>query len=85
MLHESWGGFPFRFEFQCEAPSLQIIHADDTYHLKSAKLLAVAQAYDPLHVLLLISGPTAIESTTTGPQTLAHDRALISMKLHREW
>ena len=23
---ESWGGFPFRFEFQCETAKLQFIH-----------------------------------------------------------
>ncbi len=81
--NESWGGFPFRFEFECAAPSLQVISADGTYHLDSAKLLAVAQAYNPLHVLLLISGPSSIGSAGTAPQPFAHEQALISVKLNR--
>ncbi len=80
---ESWGGFPFRFEFQCAAPSLQVIGADGAYHLDSAKLLAVAQAYNPLHVLLLLTGPSSIGSAGTTPQPFAHDQALVSVKLNR--
>lgn len=79
---EAWGGFPFRFEFQCDAPALQLTQANETYRLKSAKLLAVAQAYNPLHVLFLITGPTAIDSTATGPQAIIHDQALISVTLN---
>ena len=26
---ESWGGFPFRFEFQCETASLQFTHGNE--------------------------------------------------------
>ena len=79
---ESWGGFPFRFEFQCDIASLQLIHNDETHKIQSTKVLAVAQAYNPLHVILLVDGPTAIDETT-----VIHDRALISVtvSLNQDW
>jgi hypothetical protein len=79
---ESWGGFPFRFEFQCEIPSLQLTHGDETYKIQSTKILAVAQAYNPLHVILLVDGPTSIDRTT-----VIHERALISVtvNLAKDW
>ena len=80
--HESWGGFPFRFEFQCDIASLQLTHGDETYKIQSTKILAVAQAYNPLHVILLVDGPTSIDRTT-----VIHERALISVtvNLDKDW
>ena len=71
---ENWGGFPFRFEFQCEAASLQLTNANETHTIQSTKILAVAQAYDPLHVILLIDGPSAVNGVK-----LTHERALVSI------
>jgi len=80
--HESWGGFPFRFEFQCETAKLQVIHGSETYNVQTTKILAIAQAYNPLHVILLVDGPTSIDRTT-----VSHDRALLSVKvgLDKDW
>ena len=75
---ESWGGFPFRFEFQCEIASLQLTDGDETYKIQSTKILAVAQAYNPLHVLLLVDGPTSIDRNN-----ITHERALISVTVNR--
>jgi hypothetical protein len=72
--NESWGGFPFRFEFQCNAASLQFTDANETIDFHSMKILAVAQAYNPLHILLLINGPSSVNGVE-----LTHERALISM------
>lgn len=79
---ETWGGFPFRFEFQCETAKLQVIHDAQTYSGQTTKILAVAQAYNPLHVILLVDGPTSIDRTT-----VIHDRALISVtvSLSQDW
>ncbi len=79
---ESWGGFPFRFEFQCDIASLQLTHNDETRKIESTKILAIAQAYNPLHVILLVDGPTSIDQAT-----VIHDRALISVTvgLDRDW
>lgn len=74
---ESWGGFPFRFEFQCDVPSLQLTHGNETHQIQSTKVLAVAQAYNPLQVILLVDGPTSIDRTS-----VIHDRALISVKIN---
>ncbi|MGB9143872.1 MAG: DUF2125 domain-containing protein, partial [Aestuariivirga sp.] len=79
---ENWGGFPFRFEFWCQDPSLRFSGAGNTYQLKSAKLLVVAQAYNPLHILLLVDGPTTFDLGTAVLQTVSHDQALISVKLN---
>jgi hypothetical protein len=70
---ESWDGFPFRFEFQCETATLHFIHTE----IQTTKILAVAQAYNPLHVIVLVDGPTSIDRTT-----VTHDRALISIKIN---
>ena len=79
---ETWGGFPFRFEFQCETARLQFIHGTQTFNVQTTKFLAVAQAYNPLHVIFLVDGPTSIDRTT-----VIHDRALISLtvSLDRDW
>lgn len=79
---ESWGGFPFRFEFQCETAKLQLIHGNETYNVQTTKILAIAQAYNPLHIIVLVDGPTSIDGTM-----VSHDRALISVKvgLDRDW
>ena len=84
---ESWGGFPFRFEFQCEAASLSYIHNNETLNLQSTKIVAVAQAYNPAHILLLIDGPTLLTKAKTDIATLAHERALISITFNHqgEW
>ncbi len=75
--NEIWGGFPFRFEFQCQGASLQFAQANKTYDIKSVTMLAVAQAYNPFHVLLLIDGP----STVNGVE-LTHERARISVTVN---
>ena len=76
---ESWGGFPFRFEFQCEALSFQLTKANETFNLQSMKTMAVAQAYNPFHVLLLIDGPSVINGIE-----LTHERALISVTVNAD-
>jgi hypothetical protein len=79
---ESWGGFPFRFEFQCETAKLQFIRDAQIYNVQTTKILAIAQAYNPLHVIGLVDGPTSIDQTTVN-----HDRALISVALglDKDW
>jgi hypothetical protein len=75
--NESWGGFPFRFEFQCEGAWLQFAQANKIYDIKSVTMLAVAQAYNPFHVLLLIDGPSKVNGVE-----LTHERALISVTVN---
>ena len=76
--HESWGGFPFRFEFHCEGMALKYNNAV----LKTGKMLVVAQAYNPFHILLLVNGPTAIARDNVPVASAIHDDALISIILN---
>jgi Uncharacterized protein conserved in bacteria (DUF2125) len=80
---ESWGGFPFRFEFRCAGMALSYKGAV----LKTGSVLAVAQAYNPLHILLLVNGPTSIARNDSSLATVTHDDALISITLNTtgEW
>ena len=72
---ETWGGFPFRFEFTCTAPAL-IAHGIAA--IQPASIEAVAQAYYPWHILLLIDGPTRITSASGVTLAASHKRALAS-------
>jgi hypothetical protein len=72
---ETWGGFPFRFEFTCEATTLRYLDAI----VESKKLRAVAQAYNPFHILLLIDGPSTVSQRGKPPITATHRDALISI------
>ncbi len=75
---ESWGGFPFRFEFQCKAALLQFTQGNESISFQSMKLLAVAQVYNPFHILLLIDGPSSVNGVK-----LTHGRALVSIAASR--
>jgi hypothetical protein len=72
---ETWGGYPFRFEFTCAAPVLSAPGAT----LKAAHVLAVAQAYNPFHVVSLIDGPTTVVLEGRAPVTASHATAVISV------
>jgi hypothetical protein len=73
--HETWGGYPFRFEFQCDGMHLN--YAGNT--LETRKVLAIAQAYNPLHLLFLVDGPTSIGKGEKTVATATHNDALISI------
>jgi hypothetical protein len=75
---ESWGGYPFRFEFNCRAPRLVL---QDHGSLAAAHVLAVAQAYDPTHMVLLVDGPTMAAAPGFAPVTILHGRAMISLRI----
>ena len=72
---ESWGGFPFRFEFTCNSPSLTF----NAMELKTARLRAVAQAYNPFHILLLVDGPTSFARSDAILASASHKGAIISI------
>lgn len=76
--HESWGGYPFRFEFDCTSPRLEM---RDRGTFTATHVLAVAQAYNPTHVVLLVDGPTTVASPAAAPITASHDRAMISLRM----
>jgi hypothetical protein len=78
---ESWGGYPFRFEFDCASPK---IAAGSRLELRTANLLAIALAYNPWQVVILIDGPTTISGLSATPVTAEHGRAIGSVTLRSE-
>ena len=75
---ESWGGYPFRFEFACSRP---VADLPGGRRIGSGNLLAVAQAYDPLHIVGLIDGPTSVTLHPGETITASHDRAAVSVRV----
>ena len=73
---ENWGGYPFRFEFTCTKP---VIHFPGGQMVRSGAVLAVAQAYDPLHVIALIDGPSEVTLPDNSTYALTHGRAIVSV------
>ena len=73
---ENWGGYPFRFEFTCTKP---VIGFPGGQTVRSGAILAVAQAYDPLHVIALIDGPSGVALPDNSNYSLTHGRAVISV------
>ena len=73
---ETWGGFPFRFEFNCTSPAL---HFMSRLEVRSANIMAVALAYNPWQVIVLIDGPTTATGATSLPTRAEHQRAIASI------
>ncbi len=73
---ESWGGYPFRFEFSCAKPVVQLAGNQSA---RSSALLILVQAYNPMHVIVLVDGPTSVSGASAEPVELTHDRAIASM------
>ncbi|MCB1491654.1 MAG: DUF2125 domain-containing protein [Rhodobiaceae bacterium] len=59
---ETLSGFPFRFELRCT--SLTFADAAAGMQAKVAGLLAVAQAYEPRHIIVELSGPAQVDTET---------------------
>ena len=70
---ESWGGYPFHFEFSCSSPVLT--YAGST-ELHSASLLMVALAYAPWQIAALVDGPSTLSAPGMTPSEIKHQRAL---------
>jgi len=77
---EAWGGYPFRFEFSCAGPE---ITAPQGLGLKGSTLLAIAQAYDPRHVILLFDGPSEVAHQGHDEQA-SHGRMIASFRFLSE-
>ncbi|MBI2718713.1 MAG: DUF2125 domain-containing protein [Rhizobiales bacterium] len=75
---ESWGGYPFRFEFSCKEPRLTLPGGRS---VAATAVLAVAQAYNPTHVILLIDGPTLARDPAQGDIAIGHGRAIVSLRI----
>lgn len=75
---EAWGGYPFRFEFDCHAPKLSLKGGTE---VSASRVLAVAQAYNPGHVILLVDSPMTVARAGGSPVTVTHGRAIVSLRM----
>jgi len=78
---ESWGGYPFRFEYVCDRPVLTSDSPSGPVAIKPARIYVIAQAYNPWHLVALIDGPSHIDSPRTGPLYFTHDRGTASLMI----
>lgn len=73
---ETWGGYPFHFEFTCSSP---VLTSASNAELRSGKLLLVALAYAPWQVAALLDGPTTLATKDIPPTKIEHQRALAAV------
>lgn len=73
---ESWGGFPFRFDVTCSDATVRIAGAK----LQLATLRAVAQAYNPWHIVILAEGAARATLRDGRSWTSTHERAVASLR-----
>lgn len=76
---ESWGGYPFRFEYSCNKPVLRLSAEAEA---SAGSLLLLAQAYDPKHVVGIAEGPTRLQLSQGRQIEARYDRAVASLILH---
>ncbi len=56
------GGFPFRLELRCTEPRIEVAREDGSFTAAAKHLLAVAQIYQPTHLIAEADGPLVVTS-----------------------
>ncbi|MGQ0484659.1 MAG: DUF2125 domain-containing protein [Hyphomicrobiales bacterium] len=79
-MDESWGGYPFRFEFACRAPVLTSKVQEHDVTVRGSALSIVAQAYNPSSIVALLDGPTSIKASNGSFLEAGHERAIASFR-----
>ena len=79
--NESWGGFPFHFEFDCTSPILTL---KDRAEARSGHLLLVALAYYPWQIVALLDGPTTFSGQGLLPTMARHGRVIANLTLEQK-
>jgi len=73
---ETWGGYPFRFEFTCQTP---LISFPKGASVALSSFAVIAQAYDPMHAVMLADGPTTVTEPNGTAHLIRHGQALASI------
>jgi len=68
---QSLGGFPFRFELQCDGASATISSANPPLELKTPGILVAAQVYQPTLLISEFTGPLTVGETGQPPNIVA--------------
>lgn len=59
------GGYPFRFELSCDAPSV-VIQGPTQWTWKADRVHAVAQVWNPRHIIAEFRGPATLSEAASG-------------------
>ena len=77
-----FGGFPFRFSFECDKPALAVNKPDQSLAATSGNLKVFVQAWNPRHAIALLQGPTFVSSQSGGRrQEISHGIARASLRV----
>lgn len=79
---ESWGGYPFRFEFTCTKP---LVSVEGIGQVTANKVLIMALAYNPKQLVVLSDGPATILKSGVTELALRHARVLASITFDGNW
>lgn len=79
---ESWGGYPFRFEFTCTAP---LLNAEGLGRIGTNRIMVMALAYNPKQIVILTDGPATEVKSPAGALSILHGRLLASITFDRDW
>lgn len=78
---ESWGGYPFHFEFLCTSPRLTV---ENKAELRSQQLRLTALAYAPWQVVGLLDGPSTVSAQGRTPTEARHGRMIAAVTFGSE-
>ena len=78
---ESWGGYPFHFEFVCTSPQLTF---QDRAEVRSQDLRLAALAYAPWQIVGLLDGPTTVSAVGIVPTEAQHGRILAAITFGKD-
>ena len=79
---ENWGGYPYRFVYTCTNARISLKRNYSV--LTSAKLELLTQAYNPNHIISILTGPTRFTEPRNGIDlTAEHLPAVSGIKLNR--
>ena len=79
---ESWGGYPFRFEFTCKAA---LLTAAGLGQVTTDRVMLMALAYNPKQVLILADGPSTDVKSEVNGFSILHGRVLASITFDKDW
>lgn len=78
---ESWGGYPFHFEFLCTSPQITF---ENRVELRSQQLRLAALAYAPRQVVALLDGPSTVSAQGLIPTEAQHGRVITAVTFGSE-
>ena len=79
---ENWGGYPYRITFTCSGATLTLHREGAT--VQAPELAMLAQVYNPMHIIVRVTGPTSFHQSWQGlALTAQHLPAVTGIKMGR--